>query len=178
MVQAVIPRRRPVAAGRVARAGARTRLLDVGASLVALGGLVSAATGVYFLVGNHPFHRAGEFAEEFGMTRAQVEAVNPEIAHWVMHVSDQVGAVSLGWGLFLVLLAAFGLRLGHRPSWLALWAAGLPTLLFAAFGEVTMFGHLDEGSLLSMGVLVLFLVGMLLPAREFLARPATERRPD
>jgi hypothetical protein len=30
-----------------------------------------------------------------------------------------------------------------------------------------MFGHLDTGSLLSMGVLVAFLIGMLLPVRAF-----------
>ena len=148
----------------------RRRLtLDVAAVLISLAGLVAAVTGAWFIFGQHPFHRSDGFAKEFGMTQAQIDSFNPEISHWVIHVSDQVGAVSLGWGLFVMCLAAFGVRDGQRSAWLSLWLGGLPTLLFAAFGELSSFGTLDTGSILSLAVLGLFLAGMLLPLRLFAA---------
>lgn len=100
MSQKVIDRRaQHVGAGDGARSEhvpRRRTILDVAAGLIFLGGLTAAATGVWFIVGEHPFHRAGGFAKEFGMTKAEVDGFNHEISHWVVHVSDQVGAVSLG----------------------------------------------------------------------------------
>ena len=161
-------------AGRSQHAPRHRVILNVAAALIFAGGLIAATTGAWFIVGEHPFHRAGGFAKEFGMTRAQVDGFNHEISDWVIHVSDQVGAVSLGWGLFLMTLAASGVRHGQRSAWLALWLGGTPTLVFAAFGELSAFGTLDTGSILSIVVLLLFLMGMLLPARVFLARAERE----
>ena len=145
----------------------RRAILDVAAALIFLGGLTAAATGAWFIVGEHPFHRAGGYSKELGMTKAEVDGFNHEISHWVIHVSDQVGAVSLGWGLFLMTQAVLGIRRAQRSAWISLWVGGMPTLLFAAFGELSTFGTMDAGSILSLVVLLLFLFGMLLPIREF-----------
>jgi hypothetical protein len=135
---------------------------------ISFAGLVSSVTGAWFIIGAHPFHRDNRFSEEFGMTEAQLNAFNPQIADWGRHVSDQVGSVSFGWGLFLITLALFGVLRGHKPSWIILWIAGIPTSLYSAFGEHIQFGTLDTGTLLSMFVFLLFLVGMLIPTRLFI----------
>ncbi|MBI4306438.1 MAG: hypothetical protein HY678_08990 [Chloroflexi bacterium] len=144
------------------------RLLNIAAALAACGGLIAVATGVFFVVGDHPFYRDGGFSEEINMTRTEAEALNPLIVEWTMHVSDQVGTMSAAWGLFVIGLAWFGLRQGQRSAWIMLWVGGLPALLSASFSEYIMFGHMDEGSLLSTAVLVLFMAGMIAPAPLFL----------
>lgn len=63
--------------------------------------------------------------------------------------------------------AVLGIRQAQRSAWISLWVGGMPTLVFAAFGELSTFGTMDAGSILSLIVLLLFLTGMLLPIREF-----------
>lgn len=144
-------------------------VLLVSAIMLTIAGCAAALTGIWFIAGEHPFHRDG-YSEEMGMTKAQLQAINPQIVDWTMHVSDQVGSVSMGWGLFIVVLAWFGVRNGQKVAWYALWIGGAPTLLISSFGEITQFGSLDTGSLLSIFVLALFLTGMLLPIATFLPR--------
>lgn len=144
------------------------RLLTIAAACIFLAGFLAVATVLLIHIPtDHPFNGANSMAEEFGMTRAEVDAFNPKLSAWMIHVSDQVGSTSLGWGLFLMALAWLGIRKGSRTAWWALWIGGTPTVAYSAFGEYIMFGTWDIGSLLSLGVLVIFLIGMVLPIPVF-----------
>lgn len=141
------------------------RILNVSALLIFLAGLISAATGIWFIFGDHPFYHQDGMAEDFGMTEAQVHHFNPELANWAVHVSDQIGSLTTGWALFMMILAWFGIRRGHRFSWIAVLIAGMPTMFYSSLGEWIMFGKLDGGSPLAIVVFILFLCGMLLPIK-------------
>ena len=130
----------------------------LGVALVVLAGLLAVANGVWFVVGDHPFDDDG-YSEEVDLTREQAADVTPQLADWLLHVSDQVGSVSVGWGLFVSALGLLEHRRHDRALQVVLLVGGLPTLLFSAFGEFAQFGTADTGTLVSMAVLGLFLVG-------------------
>lgn len=156
------------------------RILNIAATLIFLAGLASALVVLLIHIPTeHPFNGPDGYADEFGMTKAEVEAVNPHMAEWMIHVSDQVGSASLGWGLFLMSLAVLGIRKGHKVAWWALWIGATPTAAYSAFGEYVMFGTFDAGSLSSLAVLLVFLIGMLLPLGVFrrLRQPDPVRQP-
>lgn len=138
-----------------------TRLNVIGIALVFIAGLAAALNGGWFIVGQHPFDDGG-YSEEVDLTREEAREVTPELEDWLLHVSDQTGSVTLGWGLFVMALAIFGLRNGQPYARPTLLIGGLPTLIFSAFGEYVQFGTLDTGTIISMGVLGLFLVGIAL----------------
>lgn len=138
---------------------ASSRLYTIGVVLVFVAGLVAALNGAWFIVGQHPFDDDG-YSEEVDLTREEAREVNPELEDWLLHVSDQTGSVTLGWGLFVMALAGLGLRTGQPYARPTLLLGGLPTLTFSAFGEYVQFGHLDTGTIISMGVLGLFLLGI------------------
>lgn len=133
----------------------------IGIGLVFIAGFTAALNGAWFIVGQHPFDDGG-YSEEVDLTREEAREVNPELEDWLLHVSDQTGSVTVGWGLFVMTLAAFGLRTGQPYARLTLLVGGLPTLLFSAFGEYVQFGTLDTGTMISMVVLGLFLIGLAL----------------
>lgn len=138
-----------------------SRLHMIGAALVFIAGLVAALNGAWFVIGEHPFDDDG-YSEEVNLTREEARDVDPQLEDWLLHVSDQTGSVTLGWGLFVMALAGLGLRTGQPYARPILLIGGLPTLVFSAFGEYVQFGHLDTGTLISMGVLALFLLGIAL----------------
>jgi hypothetical protein len=139
-------------------------LLNVAVALVFMAGLLSAATGAWFVLGDHPFTGASQFSDEFGMTKAQIDAFNPAISKAVLADSARAGAVSLGWGMFVMVLAWLGLRNRHRLAFVALWAGGVPALLLSAVAEPMRFGTVEVGSVLSAVVLGVFLLGLLFAA--------------
>lgn len=141
------------------------RILNWAAIMMIIAGLVAVLNGIWFIVGDHPFYLEKGYAKDFDMTESEVQQFNPQLAKWVMHVSDQVGSVSVGWGLFIITLAWVGIRHGRKWAWNTLWVGGTPTALYASFGELLMFGAMDFGSILSLVVLTIFLVAMLLPIR-------------
>jgi hypothetical protein len=155
------------AAGAPRRPG---RLLAASATILALCGLLALGNAFWIVLAGLPFNGPGGFAQNFGMTRAEVEAFNPQLAWWTVHHYQRLAEVSLGWGLFVIALAAGGIRRGERLAWWALWVGATPTLLSAAFRERIIFGRFDPGSIASLIVLLLFLVGMLLPMRTFARR--------
>lgn len=140
---------------------ASLRLHRVGVALVFVAGLAAAVNGAWFVVGQHPFDDDG-YSEEVNLTRDQAREVDPKLEDWLLHVSDQTGSVTVGWGLFVMALAGFGLRTGQSYARTILLIGGLPTLVFSAFGEYVQFGTLDTGTIISMGVLGLFLLGLAL----------------
>lgn len=146
------------------------RLLDASAAIISLCGLLALGNAVWIVAAGLPFNGPGGFASNFGLTRAQVEAFNPELAWWTVHHYQRLAELSVGWGLFVIVLAVGGIRRGQRLAWWALWLGATPTLLSAAFRERIVFGRFDPGSIMSLIVLGLFLVGMLLPVRDFVRR--------
>lgn len=148
----------------------RQRLLDASALTIDLCGLLALGNVAWIVAGGLPFNGPGGFAANFGLTRAQVEAFNPELAWWTVHHYQRLAELSVGWGLFVIALAVGGVRRGQRLAWWALWLGATPTLLSAAFRERIVFGRFDPGSIMSLIVLALFLVGMLLPVRSFVRR--------
>lgn len=140
---------------------AGSRMKMVGVALVFSAGLVAALNGAWFIVGQHPFDDGG-YSEEVDLTREEAREVSPELEDWLLHVSDQTGSVTVGWGLFVMAIAGFGLRTGQPYARPTLLVGGLPTLIFSAFGEYVQFGHLDTGTLISIGVLGIFLLGIVL----------------
>lgn len=143
------------------------RLHTLGVAMVVLAGVVAIANGAWFIVGQHPFDDDG-YSEEVDLSREEARQVNPELEDWLLHVSDQTGSVTVGWGLFIVTLGLVGLPSSDRTAQIALLVGGLPTLLFSAFGEFVQFGTLDTGTVISMVVLVLFVLGLGLTARDLL----------
>lgn len=136
-----------------------SRLFTVGVALVFLAGLAAGLNGAWFIVGQHPFDDGG-YSEEVDLTREEAREVNPHLEDWLLHVSDQTGSVTMGWGLFVMAVAALGLRNDQPHSRTILLIGGLPTLLVSAFGEYVQFGHFDTGTIISIGVLVAFLLGL------------------
>jgi hypothetical protein len=139
----------------------RNRLHTVGVVLIALAGTVAVTNGLWFVVGDHPFDDGG-YSEEVDLTHSEAAEVTPDLPDWLLHVSDQVGSVTTGWGLFVVSLAWLEHRRRDRALQTVLLLGGLPTLLFSAFGEHAQFGTVDTGTMLSVLVLGLFLVGVSL----------------
>ena len=128
-------------------------------------GLVSAAAGGWFVLADHPFTGPAHYSDEFGMTLAEVDAFNPAISRAVVADSTRAGAVSLGWGMFVMVLAWLGVRRRHRWTVAALWAGGLPALTIAAFAEPLQFRRVEVGSVMAMAVLAVFVVGLVLAGR-------------
>ena len=157
-------------AGSAAAPHRRQRRLDASAGTITLCGLLALGNAAWIVAGGLPFSGPGGFAPNFGLTRAEVEAFNQELAWWAVHHYQRLAEVSLGWGLFVIVLAIGGVRRGQRTAWWALWLGATPTLLSAAFRERLLFGRFDPGSIMSLIVLALFLVGMLLPVRDFVRR--------
>lgn len=148
----------------------RARLLGVG--LVFVSGLVASAIGLWFVVGSHPFDEAeGAYSDEVALTRDQALAASPTLYRWLLHVSDQTGSVSFGWGMFVMALAATGLRHGVPWARNVLWLGAMPTLAFSAFGDWIQFHTVDPGTVSSIGALTLFVAGMAL---TYVPAPATE----
>lgn len=135
------------------------RLHAVGVAIVVLAGLVAMANGLWFIVGNHPFDDGG-YSEEVRLTQQEAHDVTPQLADWLLHVSDQVGSVTVGWGLFVIGLAVLESRRHDHGLQLVLLVGGLPTLVFSAFGEHAQFGTMDTGSIISTAVLALFVIGI------------------
>jgi hypothetical protein len=135
------------------------RLHTVGVALIALAGAVAVANGLWFVVGEHPFDDGG-YSEEVDLTHSEAADVTPELPDWLLHVSDQVGSVTTGWGLFVISLAALEHRRRDRAIQAILAIGGLPTLVFSAFGEHAQFGTVDTGTLLSVLVLAAFVLGL------------------
>ena len=139
----------------------RMRLVGVG--LVFFCGFIAAAIGAWFVVGSHPFdEQDGAYSDEVGLTRDQALAASPTLHSWLLHVSDQTGSVSFGWGMFVMAIAVTGLRQGVGWARNVLWIAGTPTLAFSAFGEWIQFHSVDPGTVSSIVALVLFVSGMAL----------------
>lgn len=132
-----------------------------GVALVFLVGLVSAAFGVWFAVSDQPFDSAG-YADEFEMQKEEVAAFNPRVASWSVHVQNQIGSLTFGWGVLVMGLAATGLRQGVAWARWVLWAGALPTVLYSALHEFIEFGTMDVGTISSLVVAALFVVGMAL----------------
>lgn len=130
-------------------------------TFVFIAGFVAALNGAWFVAGQHPFDDDG-YSEEVDLTREEAREVTPELEDWHLHVSDQTGSVTVGWGLFVMALASLGLRTGQPYARPILLLGGLPTLTFSAFGEYVQFGHLNTGTVISIGVLELFLLGIAL----------------
>jgi hypothetical protein len=134
-------------------------LHTVGVALVVVAGLIAIGNGLWFVVGSHPFDDGG-YSEEVDLTRAEAGDVTPELPDWLLHVSDQVGSVTVGWGAFVVGLGVLEHRRRDRALQGLLLIGGLPTLLFSAFGEHVQFGAMDTGSIISTVVLGLFVIGV------------------
>lgn len=135
------------------------RAHTIGVAIVVIAGLIAVANGLWFIVGNHPFDDNG-YSEEVGLTQGEAHDVTPQLADWLLHVSDQVGSVTVGWGLFVSGLAVLERSRHDHGLQLMLLVGGLPTLVFSAFGEHAQFGTMDTGSIISTGVLVLFVIGL------------------
>jgi len=43
----------------------------------------------------------------------------------------QVGRMTMGWGLFVIGLAWFGVRRFNRASWIMLWVVGIPAMIIS-----------------------------------------------
>lgn len=132
-------------------------------------GIVSSGTGIWFIVGDFPFDRTG-FADKMDISKEELLATNPEIVMWATHTTNQLGSVSMGWGLFIIALAWLGIRKNNRYAWYALWVGGVPTLLYSAIKEIVRYGVLDTGSILNITAFLLFFLGMLLPVKSFLGK--------
>lgn len=132
-----------------------------GVALVFLVGLISAAFGVWFAVSDQPFDSAG-YADEFEMDKGEIAAFNPRVASWSVHVQNQIGSLTFGWGVLVMGLAATGLRLGVPWARWVLWAGALPTVLYSALHEFIEFGTIDVGTISSLVVAALFILGMAL----------------
>lgn len=131
----------------------------VGVSLVFLTGLIAAAFGVWFAVSDQPFDNAG-YADEFEMNREEIAAFNPRVESWSMHVQNQIGSLTFGWGVLVMGLAVTGLRQGVQWARRLLWFGALPTVLYSALHEFLEFGTIDVGTLSSMFVAAIFVLGM------------------
>lgn len=136
--------------------------------LLLFAGLVAALTGIWFIVGDFPFDSETGFSDKMNISKDDLVVFNPKILSWVIHTTDQVGSVSMGWGLFVIALAWFGVRKLKKFAWYALWIGGTPTLLISTLKEIMRYGILDTGSILNMVVFLLFIIGMLLPIKSFM----------
>jgi hypothetical protein len=155
---------------------AGTAVLKVAVALVFVAGAVSALTGAWFALADHPFTGPSQFSDEFGMRRAQLDAFNPSISSILVSDSARAGGVSIGWGVFVMVLAWLGLRRREKLALVALWAGGLPALTIAGLAEPVRFRTVEVGSVMSLAVLAVFVLGMALATRSLGSR-APDRLP-
>ena len=142
----------------------------VWASVVILicSGLVAALTGVFwFILADFPFDNSTGYADKMEITRAELMETNPAIVAWAGQTVNQLGSVTMGWGLFIIALAWFGIRKSSKDAWYVLWMGGAPTLLYSSVKEIVRYGWTDTGSVLKLAAFLLFFLGMLLPINSF-----------
>ena len=148
--------------------------LKFSATLVLLAGFLSLATGIWFLVDDHPFQREFNFLEEVGVSKAQLEELSPNLVPWAMHEVDTIGYMSMGWGLFVMILGWFGIRQVNKVAWWALLIGGAPPLFRGTIAEFVRVGEFDVGIIISSAVAVLYLVGLFLPYKFFFKKEETK----
>lgn len=139
----------------------------IGIAAVIITGLIVLGTGVWFMISDHPFGSmmgdTNGYSEELDLTREEARAVSPGLEAWAIHVSDQVGSLSIGWALFVVALAALDYRRRDHGLQLVLAIGGLPMLAYATFEEFAHFEAIwNPGTLLSILVFPLFIFGLAL----------------
>lgn len=132
---------------------------NVGVALVFLTGLIAAAYGLWFIASDQPFDSSG-YADEFDMQQSEIAAFNPRVASWSIHVQNQIGSLSFGWGIFIMAIAATGLRMNVPWARNVLWICATPTLLYSALHEFIEFGTMDVGTLSAIIAAAVFVLGM------------------
>jgi len=94
---------------------------DLGAKIVALGGIGLIGYGILSLIQNFTgFVEIGLTPDHVGSTPEQIAAFNPQLYDYISHVQVALGGLILALGVAVVALAWFGIRTGQK--W-ALWTA-------------------------------------------------------
>jgi len=137
--------------------------------LMIVGGL-SVGTGVWFVVDDFPFTGPNDRSGKYGMTKDEINQFNPFIVTQTLHAWDQVGFLSISYGLFVIGLAYLGIRRGQPIAWIALWLGGTPAQIG---GPIELRYNLESGDagggdVLVWLVLALFLAGMIIPAKQMI----------
>lgn len=106
--------------------------LDNGALLMALSGLAFVGYGLVFLILN--FVGGGfELGVDAinGLTRADLNAIDPGIVHYIGHLHVATAAFIIATGLAVAGLAWYGVRRGHLWAWVTAVAAPVVGLAIA-----------------------------------------------
>jgi hypothetical protein len=157
------------------------KLLKASVVLLFVVGGLSVATGAWFVADDFPFTGPDDKSGKFGMTKGQIETFNPHIVSNTLHAWDQVGFLSISYGLFIIGIAHLGIRRGNPVTWVIGWLGGIPAQIG---GPIELRYNLEtgdagQGDVLVWLVLALFLVAMLLPAKQMIAAwkaiPPTQR---
>ena len=129
-------------------------------------GLLVALAGLFILVsGVDP----SDFEASTGVSWDAFAQSEPGVASYLNRLLGLIGASAVGFGLLSAGVAYWGLRGGIRWSWVALWILPVTLGLFA--GVLFLNGAVSLGAFY-LGVALVALIGLLLPARRFLAGPA------
>ena len=102
---------------------------------------------------------------------AQLET-NPAIEAWAEQPANQLGSVTMGWGLFIIALAWTGIGKESKGAWYVLWIGGAPTALASSVQKIVRYGWSDSGSTLNLAALSLLCLGLLLPIKSIVRKKA------
>jgi len=127
------------------------------AALLSLGVVAMMATGA-----DPPM----QFEADTGVSWTEFTAAYPTVATLVSLEDLLLGASFGGFGLLIAIIAATKFRAGERWAWNVLWT--FPAVL--AITAVLMIAHDQAGvAVYYIGATVVAAIGLILPARKFLA---------
>jgi hypothetical protein len=147
--------------------------LTQGAILMLIGSLAFIGYAVVFLLRN--FSGSGfELGVETlnGVTRANLNAINPAIVHYIVHVHVALAGFIAATGIAVAALSWYGVRRGEWWAWIAAVVSPVVGLIIAI--PYHYMGHFEFNWVTHLGPIYLatavFVVGALLALRAMMQR--------
>jgi hypothetical protein len=152
----------------VLKTASELKQLKVSTAILLVVGSLSVGTGLWFVLDDFPFTGPDDYSAKFGMRKDQMP---PTVVASSLHAWDQVGFLSISYGMFVIALAWFGVRRGNPIAWIGLLLGGTPA---AIGGPIELRYNLETGDagggdVLVWLVLALFIAALAIPAKQMIA---------
>ena len=100
-----------------------------------------------------------------GISLSELDALSPDVAHFVRWVWGSLGILKMSWSFFLLAVTLTGYRKGEKWAWYTLWLAPAVLMSQGIFNSVYI-GDFNV-MLEYVPIMTIALLGLLLPYRKF-----------